>query len=264
MPEDLMINSSVKQAQIEGYTLPDDLAIESDMAKRKLGIMKKLADAYSKCESWLSGETAPAGRDRYRFELRKLAGARLDDETLSRLREYDPKAAFSALGDAGIVMDAGSFFKYAFGPDYKIVEKYVPFVEKSASSVIKEAVDTSSCADFCNDSRFDASPSGTLQPPVARGLALDLLKSAAARGFGTYDAVTSVLEAMASGLVPEFDASGHEKRAEGIDENVARKLASRYATYKVAALCAVMDGKCASSLDEDDVIFVSAAQDMKQ
>ena len=263
MPEDLTINSSVKQAQVEGYTLPDDLAIESDMAKRKLGIMKKLADAYSKCESWISGETKPSGKDKYRFELRKLAGARVDDDTLSRLREYDPHAAFSALGDAGVVMDAHSLFKYAFGPDFKIVEDYVPHVEKAASSVIREAVDTSSCADFCNDSRFDASPSWDPHPPVSRGLALELLKSAAARGFGTDDAVTSVLEAMASGAEPSFDASAHVKSAGSVDEAVVRKLARKYAMYKVAALCAVMDGKCGTYLDEDDVVFVSAAQDLR-
>lgn len=264
MPEELTINGSVKQAQIEGYVLPDDLAIESDIAKRKLGFMKKLADAYAKCESWLSGETKPTGRDKYRFELRKLAGARVDDETLSRLREYDPSVAFSALGGAGIVMDAQSLFKYAFGPDFNLVEKYVPHVEKAAPSVIKEAVDTSSCADFCNYSRFDASPSWNPHTPVSRGLAFDLLKSAAARGFGTDDAVTSVLEAIASGSEPDFGPSDTVKSAEPIDEAVVKKLAKKYAMYKVAALCAVMDGKMGRSLDEDDVVFVAAAQDLRR
>lgn len=263
MPEELTINSSVKQAQIEGYTLPDDLAIESDLAKRKLGFMKKLAEAYSKCESWLSGETRPSGKDKYRFELRKLAGAKVDDGLLMKLREYDPSAAFNALGDAGIVMDTASFFKYAFGPDYGIVEKYVPFVEKTAASVIREAVDTSSCADFCNDSRFDASPSGIPLLHVPRGLAMNLLKSAAAMGFGTNDAVTSVLETVASGEEPSFGSSVSEKSAEDVDDAVVRKLARKYAMYKVAALCAVMDGRFGGELDEDDVVFVSAAQDLK-
>jgi len=263
MPDELTINSSVKQAEIEGYVLPDDLAIESDMAKRKLGIMKKLADAYSKCESWLSGEAMPSGKEKRRFELRKLAGARVDDETISELRKYDPAAAFAALGDAGVVMDAASFFKYAFGPDYKIAEKYIPFVEKAASSVVREAVGTSSCADFCNYSRFDASPSGCLFPSVPRRLASDILKSAAARGFGTDDAVTSVLEAMASGAVPSFDTQAVVKSAEKVDEKVSLRLAKRYVMYKLAALCAVADGKCGPYLDEDDIVFVSAAQDLK-
>lgn len=266
MPDDLTINSSVKQAAIEGYTLPDDLAIESASAKRKLEIMKKLAGAYAKCESWISGDTKPSnGRERYEFELRKLAGAVLDDDTLSRMREMDPSDAFSALGDAGIVMDAQSFFKYAFGPDYKIVEKYLPYVEKAASCVVKEAVESASCADFCNCSRYDARPAGILSKTAAIGLAETMLKSTAAMGFGTADAVTGILEVMASGSEPRFSVSRNEKAASSdVDVEVAKKLARKYAMYKIAGLCAVLDGRFGASLKEDDVIFVSAAQDMRE
>lgn len=263
MPDQLTINSSVKQAEVEGYVLPDDLAIESDRSKRKLCIMKKLAEAYSKCESWLSGETKPTGRDKVRFELRKLAGARVDDETLTRMRELDPSSAFAALGDAGIVMDARSLFKYAFGPNYYVVEHYVPHVEKAASEVIRSAVDTASCAEFCNDSRFDASQSGFTPSPVPGWLAADLMKSAAAYGFGTVDPVTSVLESIASGNEPSFSVGSKEKSAEDVDPSVVRKLAKKYASYKVAGLCAVMDGKVGDELNEDDVVFVSAAQDLR-
>ena len=261
MPDELTINSSVKQAEVEGYTLPDDIAIESDAAKRKYDIMRKLADAYSKCASWLSGETKPTGRDRYTFELRKLAGARLDDSVLMSLRELDPSCAFSALGDAGIVMDAPSFFKYAFGPDFNTVEKYLPGVEKAASAVIKEAVDASSCAEFCNCSRYDAEKSGILSRPVPSGLKEAMAKSAAAMGFGTVDAVTGILEVVASGKEPSF-SKGSEKTAESADIDVSRRLARKYAMYKIAAICAVMDGKSGGMLNEDDVVFVSAAQDL--
>ena len=261
MPDELTINSSVKQAEVEGYTLPDDIAIESDAAKRKYDIMRKLADAYSKCASWLSGETKPTGRDRYTFELRKLAGARLDDSVLMSLRELDPSCAFSALGDAGIVMDVPSFFKYAFGPDFNTVEKYLPGVEKAASAVIKEAVDASSCAEFCNCSRYDAEKSGILSRPVPYGLKEAMAKSAAAMGFGTVDAVTGILEVVASGKEPLF-SKGSEKTAESADTDVSRRLARKYAMYKIAAICAVMDGKSGGMLNEDDVVFVSAAQDL--
>lgn len=260
MPEEL-VHNSIKQAEVEGYVLPDAIAIESDLAKRKLGIMRKLADAYSKFESWSSGETRPAGRDRYVYELRKLAGARLDDGTISSLRELDPACAFAALGDAGVVMDAPSFFKYAFGPDYGIVEKYVPGVEKVASEVVKEAVDTSSCAEFCNCSRFDPESGGMFSRPVPAAIRDALVKSSAARGFGTDDAVSNVLEAVASGSVPAFRVCRTVKEASAGEDFVARKLARRYAMYKVAALCAVIDGKVGCSLNEDDVVFVSASQD---
>ena len=263
MPEDLTLNSSVKQAEIEGYVLPDDLAMESESAKRKHEIMQKLASAYEKCAAWLSGESRPAtAHDKYAFELRKLAGARLDDATLNGLRELDPADAFSALGDAGVLMDAPSFFKYAFGPDYRIVEKYVPFVEKAASDVVREAVDTSSCAEFCNCDRFDARKRNFLSRPRGGCLMDSLCKSAAARGFGTDDAVSSVLGAMASGSAPSFDRS-LEKTASDVDMAVVNKLAKKYAMYKIAGIASVLSGKCGGSLAEDDLVFVSAAQDFK-
>ena len=266
MPEDLTLNSSVKQAEVEGYVLPDDLAIESDIAKHKYSVMKKLASAYDKCDAWLFGSGRPSNkRERYEFELRKLAGAELNDSSITNLRELDPADAFSALGDAGIIMDAKSFFKYAFGPDYKIVEKYVPFVEKEASNVIREAVDTSCCSEFCNYSKYDANKPGFLVYPVRSGINKELMKSAAAYGFGTNDAITHILSVMASGEEPIFNNHNIEKTAEVNDVNiaVAKKLAKKYAMYKIAGICAVMDGKCGQELNEDDVIFVSAAQDMK-
>jgi hypothetical protein len=263
MPEDLTLNSSVKQAEIEGYVLPDDLAMESESAKRKHEIMQKLASAYEKCAAWLSGESRPTtAHDKYAFELRKLAGARLDDATLNGLRELDPADAFSALGDAGVLMDAPSFFKYAFGPDYRIVEKYVPFVEKAASAVVREAVDTSSCAEFCNCDRFDARKRNFLSRPRSGRLMDSLCKSAAARGLGTDDAVSSVLDAMASGSAPSFDRS-LEKTASDADMAVVNKLAKKYAMYKIAGIASVLSGKCGGSLDEDDLVFVSASQDFK-
>ena len=266
MPEELTTMSSVKRAEVEGYTLPDDLAITSERARRKLDVLQKLASAYAQCESWLAGETKPAnGRERFKFELRKLAGAHLDDSTLARLRELNPGNAFAALGDAGIVLDAPSFFKYAFGPDYGQVEKYLPFVAKEASAVVREAVDTATCAALCNDGRYDACPIGRFGRPDLT-LRSQLTKSAAAYGFGTSDAVTGILETMACGAEPTFAPNGTEKTAEacGVDPDVATKLARKYVMYKLAGLCAVLDGPCGPYLSEDDVIFVSAAQDLKE
>lgn len=264
MPEDLPMLSSVKQAEVEGYVLPDDLAIESDIANRKLGIMKKLAGAYSKLDAWLFGGEKPAnGRERFLFEIRKVAGARLDDDTLFGLREMDPADAFASLGKAGVVMDAPSFFKYAFGPDYSIVEKYVPFVEKSASSVVREAVDTASCAEFCNCSKYDAKPEGITSKSAPDNIKYAMDMSPAAGAFRTYDAVSAILEAEASGTVPQF--SGMSKTAEesGIDPEVAKKLAKKYSMYKLASLCAILDGPWGGALDEDKLVFAAAAQDIK-
>ena len=61
-------------------------------------------------------------------------------------------------------------------------------------------------------------------------------------------------------------AQGNEKSAEsdGVDPRVVRKMACRYAMYKLAGLCSVLDGRCGASLDEDDLVSVAAAQDLKR
>ena len=261
MSEDIRLRS-VKQAEIEGYVLPDDLAIESDSSKRKHGIMQKLADAYEKLNSWIFGDAKPSGRDIYTFELRKLAGASLDDASIARLRDLNPADAFAALGDAGIVMDAGSFFKYAFGPDYGKVEKYASQVSRMVPGIICEAVKSASCAEFCNASMYDATKKGILSKPVPFDLKASLFKSAAARCFGMDDAVANVIDAVAGGTAPAF-SNGNEKVADGEIKSVAEKLARRYAMYKLAGLCAALDGACGIGLNEDDVIMDAAAQDMK-
>lgn len=261
MSEDIRL-SSVKQAEIEGYVLPDDLAIESDSSKRKHCIMQKLADAYEKLNSWIFGDAKPSGHDTYTFELRKLAGASIDDASIARLRELNPADAFAALGDAGIVMDAGTFFKYAFGPDYGKVEKYASQVSRIVPGIICEAVKSASCAEFCNASMYDATKNGILSKPVPFDLKSSLFKSAAARCFGMDDAVANVIDAVAGGTAPAF-SKGSEKVADGEIKSVAEKLARRYAMYKLAGLCAALDGACGIGLKEDDVIMVAAAQDMK-
>jgi hypothetical protein len=88
-----------------------------------------------------------------------------------------------------------------------------------------------------------------------------LFKSAAARGFGLDDAVANVIDAVASGTDPSFSKST-EKVADGEVLAVAEKLAKRYAMYKLAGLCATLSRTSDISLDENEVIFVSAAQDM--
>lgn len=260
MPEDLPICSSVKMAELEGYVLPDDVAIESESSKRRRELMEKLSGAYEKYAAWLSGSSKPGTRgERYMFELRKLAGAKLDDSTLSMMREMDPSAAFAALGDAGVVMDSRSFFKYAFGPDFNIVEPYLDGVERAIPGVVRDAVKSASCAKFCNCSMYDAAPSyGVVAKPAPAGVASGLRKSAAAMGFGVNDAVTGVLDVVASGTEPCFATSPMEKSAS--DNSISDKLAAKYVMYKLAGMEAVL-GRC-ETVNADDFVSVCAAQDL--
>lgn len=265
MPEDIPICSSVKRAEIEGYVLPDDLVIESDLAVRKLGIMKKLAGAYSRMDSWIFGGAKPSGaREAYEFELRKLAGARLDGETLSSLRALDPSDAFAALGNAGVILDAESFLKYAFGPEYGKVVRYAGHVARRVPGIITEAVKTASCAGFCNCASYDPSCPLALSSPVPGPIREALSKSASAGGFSAWDAVTGILSAMASGECPQFVRmeKSADADADGEVSAVADRLARRYAMYKVAALAAALSGPACAGIREDDVIAIAAAQDM--
>lgn len=274
MPEELSINSSVKQAEVEGYVLPDDLAIESPSAMRKQALMKDLAAMHDQMNAWLFKSASPSTKsERYRFELRKVAGASLPDDVIGDLRAYDPSAAFAAMADAGVVMDVPSFFKYAFGPDYHKVEKYVPEVEKALPGVIDKAVKEASCARFCNETRFDAAEQGDIaRQAVSRGLRDRLAKCAAARCFGLDDGVTGVLEAIATGSEPVFQAETEktasatvdETGANGVSFNASAKLAEKYAMYKLAGIDAILNGTWGASLDRDDVVAVFAAQDLKR
>jgi hypothetical protein len=67
---------------------------------------------------------------------------------------------------------------------------------------------------------------------------------------------------MAGDTVPSFSKT-IEKYADGEVNAVAKKLAKRYAMYKLAAICAVVDSPCNVGIKEDDVLTVSAAQDLK-
>lgn len=260
MPEGSDVMSSVKRAEVEGYVLPDSIAIESDSARNKLRIMKKLAESYDKVESWMFGGRKPSGDEVVEFEMCKLAGASVDDEALASLREMDPSDAFRALGEAGIVMNAPTFLKYAFGPDYGKVEKYASFVGLETPDVVRDAVKTASCSRFCNESRFDASDSSRVGARSTRGVFSMLMKCSAARGFGSDDPVTSVLEAIASGSVPVFRSKTSEKCAEDGVVPVAKRLAASYAMYKVAALSDAIS-RCGTVIDENRIITIASAQD---
>ena len=132
-------------------------------------------------------------------------------------------------------------------------------------------MDTSACAEYCNCSKFDAASKWAVSyRPTAR-LSEWLGKSAAARGFGVDDVVSNVLAVVADGGTPEFRSVSSRggdwlkyAYAQPPEEDVAvaKRLAKKYVMYKLAALCDCISRN--PDLNEDDVIFVAAAQDMKK
>ena len=259
---------SAKEAEYEGVVVPDDLAIESPSASRKLGYMRKLADMHREYREILGRNPSfRTPRDLYMLELSKLASCRLDDATLDSLRSIDPSDAFSAMGDAGIVLDPRSFFKYALGPDYGKAEEATKAAEFAVEGVIDRAVESGSCSGLCNSTEFDARDRYDI---FRRDAPYSMMSKLAEAGF--LDEYSIREKAVCSGDSPLLSV----RRDNHIDGNtmkmlnseVSVKLAEEYVKYKLSAIDAVMNGRPVSagadglfSRNEDNVAAVSAAQD---
>jgi hypothetical protein len=263
---------SVKYAEYEGVRAPDELAISSAAGLRKLGYIKDLASYHNSYRGWLSKQAAVvSAKDKYLYELRKIASARLDDNTISQLREYDPKVAFSALGEAGVMLDVPSFFKYAMGPDYNVVAPYVSEIERAVPEVIDQAVKQANCQDLCNNTTYDAAPNAYVKQVKPE------LRKKLAEASMTLDTENTLLFNTISGNTPNFVVDYSGKKC--LNNSVVTKLAEKYASYKLSAIDAVIQSNTnnqnnrigfggikqaqASSLSTDEITAIAAAQNLK-
>lgn len=253
------LGDSIKQAEYEGVAVPDEVAIASESGLRKLATMREMASMSRKMRVWLKTASFESTDERRLFEMRKLAALSVPDATLSELRRHNPKDVFDGLADAGVVLDARSFFKYAMGPKYKEVEPYVKDVEKVASSVLERAVDEGMCSEFCNDSTFDPYQSFDFR---RRGLPVGMVEKLAS--FGVDDPCSKILDVTLSGDTPKFDKSAIDGTHENVvPSSVSKKLAEKYITYKLAAIDAVLNSRNGVKRSKSDLAAVSAAQDLK-
>lgn len=250
------LNDSIKAAEYEGVTAPDEIEVTSETGLRKIAIMKDLASMSRHMKGWLKKASFESKEDRYLFELRKLAAVHVPDGTLNELREYNPKDAFEALADAGVVLDAPSFFKYAMGPEYKEVKPYVAEVEKVASSVLESAVNEGRCASFCNSSEYDVySPNDLRRKPVSRGFVEKLAS------YGMDNHTEKVLDITLEGKTPTFSIDDRQEK--GVSSLVSTKLAEKYVTYKLAAVDAVLNSRYGIKRNKNYLAAITAAQDLK-
>jgi hypothetical protein len=263
---------SVKYAEYEGVRAPDELAISSASGLRKLGYIRDLASYHNSYRGWLSKQAAVvSAKDKYLYELRKIASARLDDNTISQLREYDPKVTFAALGEAGVMLDVPSFFKYAMGPDYNVVAPYVSEIEKAVPEVIDQAVKQANCQDLCNNTTYDAAPNAYVKQVKPE------LRKKLAEASMTLDTENTLLFNTISGNTPNFVVDYSGKKC--LNNSVVTKLAEKYASYKLSAIDAVIQSNTnnqnnrtgfggikqaqASSLSTDEITAIAAAQNLK-
>lgn len=247
---------SVKQAEYEGVVVPDELAVTSDKGLRKLALMKEMASVSSKMRGWLKKASFESGEERRMFEMRKIASLSVPDGILNDLRAYGPRDVMEALADAGVVMDAPSFFKYAMGPEYGTVKPYMPEIEKIAASVLEKAVADGSCSGFCNSTEFDAYDADDLRRrPLPAALRVKLAE------YGCDDSASKIMDITLSGKTPTFLVDG--TRENSVISVASTKLAEKYITYKLAAVDAVLNSRYGVNRNKNNLAAISAAQDLK-
>lgn len=232
---------SVKLAEYYGVEAPDSLAISSPRALRKLGYARQLVEMRGKYAGFITkSASADSVRDRFLVQLCKLASHRLSDSTVSKLRELDPGAAFRLLGDSGVLMDCESFFKYATGNGYGVVEPYVNAVPFYVDKVIKEADDSSSLQKLCNSSEFDAWPVGSFIPIEKHNL-FDVKNELKEASY--IDSIeNSVIDSSIAGKPVKFNVD--MPRDKVLNIVISKKLAEKYAAYKLSAIDAIVTSRC--------------------
>ena len=247
---------SVKAAEYEGVVLPDELAIESEGGLRKQTLVKDLASANTQMQAWLKSASCKTKNERYLFEMRKLAALQVPDSLLNTLRSYGTRDALEGLADAGVVLDVPSFFKYAMGADYRIVEPYISDVEKEAANILKKASE-GGCAAICNSTEFDPYPSDDFR---RKPIPLDLVEKLAEYGMDNLN--SKILNVTISGETPRFRVD--EPGEKGVSSSVSAKLAEKYVAYKLAAVDAVLNSRYGVNRNRNHLAAISAAQDLKQ
>jgi hypothetical protein len=235
---------SVKLAgEFDELWLPETVAILSPVAVEKRELLAKFA----RMEDRLFGLASQPlhqlhGRDRELWELRKAAADRsLDDSTLATLRGYEPADVLYHLAENDIILDPESFFKYAMGEAYGQIAGHLPAVLASMANGLFGWIEkTGRAVSVCNDSFYDVgivpyrsnegrnSPRSLLVPELANGSFSD--KHASHR------AVMATIEGKPARIIK----TGETFCAKKDSEAVANGLGERYASYKLAAVLAML------------------------
>lgn len=250
---------SVKYAEYEGITAPDELSCETDSSLRKLGYMKDIANLQDSYVGWITKQASiVTARDGYLYEFRKIAASSLDDETISRLREQPIPIAMSACAKHGIVMDVPTFFKYATGDDYeRIVSPYMNSTQRAIPSIIKSRVKKANCSDLCNDTTYD-SYSSSYSRVIPERLDEMLKKHA-------FDLKDRLIEATISPINREFNTTIDKHTGICVNSNVIEKLAEAYISYQLSAIDTIVNSRRGmSKLDAEALASVNNIQTLRK
>lgn len=244
------IIDSIKLAEAADVWVPDNVAIISPNALRKLEYLKKLSqaeDLYIR----LASSSPRTGQERYFWELRKAAVCKLTEEDIETLRSCEPEHAFNKLAQAGIIMDVESFFKYAMGKDLGEVKPYMPGIKQAVKHIYGSLLKHGECQDVCNENLFDVS-ADTYVP-----IETPFLQKTASVTFIGPERDHRVIEMTISN--DEIVVDRNAKIAEDTNMTIG-KLAEKYAAYKLSAVEAILSFH--KDTDTDALIAVATAQNL--
>jgi hypothetical protein len=240
---DGLLDSVKLASEFDELWLPERVAILSPVSVEKRALLAKLAQMESRLFALAAQPLHQLhGRDRELWELRKAAANRaLDDETLTALRDYEPADVLYRLAAENIVLDPESFFKYAMGAEYARVAEHIPAVLASMANGLFDWIEkTGRAVAVCNDAFYDTE----LVPyraNVGRGNPKSLLTPTIGGGsFADKHASHRAVMATIEGLPARIAKTGETFCAKKAAEAVVNGLAERYASYKLAAVLAML------------------------
>jgi hypothetical protein len=245
------IVDSVKLAEAEGVWVPDHLVITSHAALTKQGYVNEIARIQWFFDK-LANDTPRTSSERYIWELRKSAGARLSDEVIEDLRQFEPADVFVALAKEGAILDPESFFKYAMGADYGELAPYIEGTKAKVAHIFGQLVERGECQRVCNDATFDVDTDRMAPPKALRKLAAEIGKQFSVVGPSVDQ---RVIENTIRSTNVKIALDTNTKMAFNTCVTID-VLAEKYAAYKVAALQAILDGE----EDTEAALAVAAVQ----
>lgn len=258
---DGLLDSVKLASEFDELWLPERVAILSPVSVEKRALLAKLAQMEARLFALGSQPLHQlGGRDRELWELRKAAADRvIGDDTATVLRDYEPADVLYHLANDGIVLDPESFFKYAMGGEYPRIAEHLPAVLASMANGLFDWIEkTGQAVAVCNDSFYDVenepyranvgrnNPRSVLVPVMAQGSFIDK--------YASHRAVLATIE----GKPARIGKTGEAFCAKKDSEAVVNGLAGRYASYKLAAVLAVL--KLHPNQDADRQLATMTAQ----
>jgi len=162
------VEDAVKAAADAGIWVPDELEADVPGYSEKLALVKQLSKAEADYLRIAEAGVKTAA-DRYLNELLKSATCSIPDAIIDQLRAERPADVLRKLAACGVVMDADSFFKYAFGLDYGDVADSMPAIRADIENALFSRLHKSGAYQkVCCNNYFDVDNVNTVRYGLGR------------------------------------------------------------------------------------------------